>query len=104
MEEWEYFTEFMYANIENAGAEEFLQRTFPNWKNPPVYTPQTMIPHLNGMGKQGWELVHMEPVQIVGKKGDVGFGMGGSGTTHWSNVYFCVFKRRKQGAEAHNPT
>jgi len=91
MEQWEYLTEFLHANIENPGAEESIQRRWPNWK-PPKYTPETMIPELNTLGEQGWELVHMQPVAGIGSNGDVHF----QGETYkWSNVYFCVFKRRK---------
>lgn len=94
MEQWEYMTEFVYANIENAGVREFLQQRWPNWKNPPKFTPQTMMPRLNEWGAEGWELLHMEPIAKVGDNGDVLFPGGG---IRWSNVYFCVFKRRKQG-------
>jgi len=93
MEKWEYLTEFVFADIENEGVKAFLQERSPNWKNLPKYVPQTMIPHLNTLGERGWELVHMEPVAGVGKNNDVWF----TGTnSSWSNVYFCVFKRRKQ--------
>ena len=95
-EKWEYMPRFCYAHIETEGVKEFLKQRWPNWKNPPMYTPQTMIPDLNRWGEDGWELVHMEPVPSVGGKGDVGFPIGGTGGTSWSNVYFCVFKRRKQ--------
>jgi hypothetical protein len=47
------------------------------------------------LGAEGWELVHMEPVGGVGKKGDVSFIRGYGSMTVWSNAYFCVFKRRK---------
>ena len=50
-----------------------------------------MIPELNTLGEQGWELVHMQPLERVGKTGDVRMGDGGN----WTNVYFCVFKRRR---------
>jgi hypothetical protein len=54
-----------------------------------------MAPILNKLGEDGWELVHMEPVSAVGSNGDVGFQHGGSASfTTWSNVYFCVFKRK----------
>jgi hypothetical protein len=92
MEKWEYLTRFVQADIKNPGVKEFFQQYRPNWKNPPQYTPETMMPELDELGNQGWELVHMEPVARAGKKGDVLF-TGGSG--EWSNTYFCVFKRRK---------
>ena len=54
-----------------------------------------MIPELDQLGGEGWELVHMEPVGGVGKKGDVSFTRGYGSMTVWSSAYFCVFKRRK---------
>ncbi len=93
MEKWEYRTEFVYANIDQEGVKEFFLKKYPNWKNPSKYTPETMELYLNQLGDEGWELVHMEPVQAVGKNGDVGV-QGGSTIWLWSNVYFCALKRR----------
>lgn len=56
-----------------------------------------MIPELNEFGQDGWELVRMEPVGGVGKNGDVSFTRGYGTLTAWSNAYFCVFKRRREG-------
>jgi len=91
MEKWEYWTGFLWANIESEGAREFIKKRWPDWKNPPKHAPQTMIPKLNNFGEEGWELVHMEPVALVGGSYDILFG-----GPDWSNAYFCVFKRRKQ--------
>lgn len=90
MEKWEYLTRFVNADAKSNEAKAFLKQYRPNWKNPPVYTPESMMPELDSLGDQGWELVHMEPVAKAGKKGDVYFGDG-----EWSSTYFCVFKRRK---------
>jgi len=95
MEQWEYWTEFVFANIESPGAAEFIRQGWPDRK-PPKFTPETMIPHLNAFGEVGWELVHMQPV-VVGRNADVGFVHGGGAPgVQWSNAYFCVFKRRVQ--------
>ena len=91
IEKWEYLTEFVSADIQNEGVKSFLQKKWPNWKNPPQFTAETMIPRLNGWGEQGWELVNMEPV-LIGNNADVNFARTGN---FYSNVYFCVFKRRK---------
>ena len=91
MERWEYLTRFIKADVKNTGVADFFKSYRPNWKNPPQYTPETMMPELDDLGNQGWELVHMEPVAKVGKKGDVLF----TGSGEWSNTYFCVLKRRK---------
>ena len=93
-EQWEYMTKFVWANIDREGAKDYLQRTWPKWQNPPKYTPEAMIPELNDWGKYGWELVHMEPIPSPGKNYDIGYALGGTGGVDWSNVYFCVFKRR----------
>lgn len=93
MEQWEYLTTFVQADAKNKTAGEFLKRLRPEWKKPPQFTPEAMMPELDTLGAQGWELVHMEPVAKVGKKGNIFFAGGGG--SNWSNTYFCVFKRRK---------
>ncbi len=90
MERWEYLTKFIKADVKNEGVGAFLKSYRPNWKKPPPYTPEAMMPELDELGNQGWELIHMEPVAKVGKKGDVLLN-----TDAWSNTYFCVLKRRK---------
>lgn len=91
MEQWEYLPTFIEANAKSKEMREFLKTRFPDTKKPPRYMVEAMLPELNELGAQGWELVHMEPVAGVGGKGDVLFE-----TSHrWSNVYFCVFKRRR---------
>jgi len=92
MERWEYLTKFIKADVKNAGVKEFFKSYRPDWKNPPPYTPETMMPELDNLGDQGWELVHMEPVAKVGGKGDV---LVNGDSSIWSNTYFCVLKRRK---------
>ena len=92
MERWEYLTKFIKADVKNPGVSEFFKSYRPNWKNPPAYTPEAMMPELDDLGNQGWELVHMEPVAKVGSKGDV---MVSGDSSYWSNTYFCVLKRRK---------
>jgi len=67
---------------------------WPDWQRP-QYGPESMIPEVDEPGAEGWELVHMEPVGGVGKKGDVSFARGCGSMTVWSNAYFCVFKRRR---------
>jgi hypothetical protein len=90
---WEYLTRFLFANADNDGAMEYYLRNWPGEK-PKKYAPETMIPELNELGGQGWELVHMQPIGGVGKNRDVGF-VAGEAMPRWSNSYFCVFKRSK---------
>lgn len=92
VEKWEYLTHFFKAHVKNKETREFIKQEF-EMKRPPRYTPEALIPQLNELGDEGWELIHMEPVAAVGGKGDVRFDSG-----YWSNTYFCVFKRRKTEA------
>lgn len=90
MPKWEYYTLFLKADARRE--EEFLQ-SIASWKDGiPLYTPESLIPGLNTLGAEGWELVHMEPV-VVGNKGDVLVQDSGSGGRSWASQYFCVFKR-----------
>lgn len=87
MQKWEYLTRFLEADLQNFTSPdvelsyEALQR----------HSPETMIPELNQLGSNGWELVHMEPVHI-GRNHDVLVHEGG-GSRRWATSYFCVFKR-----------
>jgi hypothetical protein len=92
MEQWEYLSKFIQADVKTKGVKDYLQSWWPAKTKMPPYTPEAMMPELNALGQVGWELVHMEPVK-VGGKGDVLFG----GSHEWSNTYFCVFKRRIGG-------
>ena len=93
MEQWEYATEIVWADTRDDEASQFLQQNYPDWDNPPIYVPQAMIPYLNSRGKEGWEMVHMQPV-YVGNNYDV---LMHSEARLWSNAYFCAFKRRLPG-------
>lgn len=90
MEQWEYLTIFLEASAKKKELKDFIQNTFN--KKAKANSPESMIPQLNEYGRQGWELVHMEPVPRVGGKEDIQFDQ-----TNWSNTYFCVFKRREPG-------
>ncbi len=96
MEQFEYLTTFLQAEAKTKEIKEFVKSRNPKIKNPPIFTPEALIPELNGLGAQGWELITMTPVAAVGRKGDVRFT---GEEPRWSNTYFCVFKRRKQAAE-----
>ncbi len=91
MEQWEYLTLFVEARAATKEARQFIKDNFD--KKPKRHSPEAMIPELNQLGEIGWELVHMEPVPRVGGKEDIQFDR-----FSWSNKYFCVFKRRKNGA------
>ncbi len=91
MQEWEYHTQFMFARVDR----EFREMMPPD-VDLAKFAPQTMIPELNELGSQGWELVHMEPV-FVGRNDDVLIHDSESDGRQWSNGYFCVFKRPFNG-------
>jgi hypothetical protein len=89
-EQWEYYTCLVDARMEKEGVKEYFNQKALDYKHAPRNTPFAMIPELNDYGKQGWELVHMQPV-LTGKYLDIGFG---GNAINWSSVYFCVFNRR----------
>lgn len=90
MEKWEYMTRFFEASANDDDTKAFIESRFQ--KKPKKHSPEALIPQLNALGEQGWEVIHMEPVPGVGRKEDVGFDRS------WSSTYFCVLKRRKPGS------
>lgn len=88
MERWEYQTRFMEAKAKKREVRRFIKTSFG--KRAKRYSPESLIPELNELGEEGWEVIHMEPVPRVGGKEDFRF-FG----DNWSNVYFVVLKRRK---------
>ncbi len=94
MAQWEYLTTFIEANARSKERMDFLRRRFPGRKRFAPYAAESLMPELDKLGEEGWELVHMEPVAQVGGKGDVLFAAG----TKWGRSYFCVFKRAKGGS------
>jgi len=87
--QWEYLTLFVEADAKRE--EDFLREHW-DWKEGiPPYAPQAMMPQLDSLGAQGWELVHMQPVSVGGKE-DL-LITDGSGSRTWTSRYFCVFKR-----------
>lgn len=94
MTQWEYLPTFLKAEARGKEIKAFLAEQ-PEVDKTRRFMPESMIPELNKLGADGWELIHMEPVAAVGRKGDV--LMDGIGV-RWSNTYFCVFKRMKPGS------
>lgn len=86
---WEYMTLFVKAEAQFE--MEYLEANW-TWKNGvPRNTPESMIPRLDALGKEGWELVHIQPV-ITGTNADI-LLLDNSGSRSWTSTYFCVFKR-----------
>ena len=92
MEKWEYRTEIIFANIDNKKVKQYIAQKYPSWKNPPKFTPETLEFHLNELGENGWEVIHMQPVAGMGNNGDVQHNATGI----YSNAYFCILKRRDE--------
>lgn len=92
--QWEHYIEYITADVRTPQARDALASYFPG-QRPPAYAVQSILPRLNQLGALGWELVHLEPVE-VGVNGDI--RLGGE-TAHWTNVYLCAFKRLKRSAE-----
>ncbi len=89
-QKWQYMTTFVRAEAEPV--MDFLKEGW-DWKSGvPRNTPEAMIPRLDALGEQGWELVHMQPV-VVGSNADVLTVDSGRGMASWTSHYFCVFKR-----------
>ncbi|MEM9955794.1 MAG: hypothetical protein AAF846_29615 [Chloroflexota bacterium] len=83
---WEYRSIFIEADTRDKQVKDFVEQTFN--KKAKRYSPEALIPTLNEYGKDGWELIHMEPIPRVGGKENIQFA-----PHHWTNTYFCVFKR-----------
>lgn len=99
MEQWEYLPTYLQAEARKKDIQEYLKRRFDLKRRPPRYMVESLMPELDRLGAEGWELVHMEPVAQVGSRGNVLFGV----RYRWSNVYFCVFKRRKPMSQSDMP-
>ena len=98
MDKWEYRAQFLRADIDVPGARDYAAKKHPDLK-PRRFSPIAMSMFLDQYGEEGWELMHIEPIPMLGAQGDVGFAHAGYGGAlrdiSWSSIYFCVFKRRK---------
>ncbi|MBK8031538.1 MAG: hypothetical protein J0M07_05830 [Anaerolineae bacterium] len=91
MQRWEYLTAILEANADREA--DFLMQ-YRDWKGPiPEFTVEALMPRLNALGEQGWELVSLTP-QFVGSRGDL-LTTDGSGSRTWTSKFFGVFKRPK---------
>ena len=88
-EKWEYLTTFVEARATNKEVKNYIKENFD--KKARKHSPESMIPDLNKLGAEGWELITMEPVADVGGKEDILISNDGR---KWTSTFFCVFKRR----------
>ncbi len=93
--QWEHHIEYIEARrTKMPQMQEFLARYYPGQKVP-IYAVQAILPRINQLGEQGWELVQIVPVE-PGENGDI---RTGGERIYWSNTYLCAFKRLKRSAE-----
>jgi len=84
---WEHYLELLEADAQQQ--PEFIQQFYPS-DSVPRYALQSLLPRLNQLGEQGWEIVQIQPV-MLGKNGDV--LINGAMSEKWTRTYLCVFKR-----------
>lgn len=84
---WEHYLELIDADAQQQA--EIVQPFYPPG-SVPRYAIQAILPRLNHLGEQGWELVQVQPV-MVGKNGDV--LINGAMSEKWTRTYLCVFRR-----------
>lgn len=85
---WEYHLEYIRTSTNDPQTRDYLTTYYPK-RDFPKYAAHAALKRLDELGTQGWELVHMEPVDL-GRNGDVRIG---GEQVYWTNIYFCVFKR-----------
>jgi hypothetical protein len=95
-EKWEYTVVVLNASIETPGAREYVSKRWPKWTGLRACSPETLSPELNAYGKDGWELVKLDPVGFTGSM-EVEFP---GQSRQITNSYLCVFRRRVAQAEA----
>jgi hypothetical protein len=61
MEHWEHLVVTLEADAKKA--EEFLRSKWPGGRFSP-YAPESLIPQLDDLGRQGWELASAQPVTL----------------------------------------
>ena len=93
MAKWEYLVRVFRCDKEDEVAVSYILQEYPDrdWKELPKYDLLSLEAWLNQCGAEGWELVRLEPVDSVGKNGDLGFIYPEVNT--WRHQHLCVFKR-----------
>ncbi|MCL4805153.1 MAG: hypothetical protein KJ046_12705 [Anaerolineae bacterium] len=95
MSRWEYLVRVFALDKEDEVVINYVQREYPDrdWKEMPKYDPLTLEAWLSECGREGWELVSLEPAEKQGKQGDIGRGYT-QGAHNWAQYFLCVFKRQ----------
>ncbi|MCA9867665.1 MAG: hypothetical protein KIS95_13710 [Anaerolineae bacterium] len=94
MGRWEYLVRVFALDKEDEVVVDYVTREYPerNWKEMVIYDPLTLEAWLNQCGREGWELVSLEPAEKQGKNGEIG-RVYADATPNWARFYLCVFKR-----------
>ncbi|MBP6785963.1 MAG: hypothetical protein KA170_00140 [Candidatus Promineofilum sp.] len=94
MAHWEYLVRVIELNKEDDVVVEYVTREYPerNWKDMKKYDPLALEAWLNQFGREGWELVKMEPAQKQGDNGEIGHAYSPTYYS-WMRHFLCVFKR-----------
>lgn len=94
MVKWAYHTCILNADANEQ--REYLKKRWPE-DYFEKHAPQSLIPKLDRIGEEGWELVSMDPV-AVGQNQDIKtHALGQTGRDTWVSSYLCVFKRPREG-------
>ncbi len=91
--QWEYITEMVYANADDPNIRKFLRERWPEVKSWPKYSVEALIPRLNAFGKNGWELVTLQPVAL-GEKQDV---LMTGDRSFWTECLSCRLQEASEG-------
>lgn len=94
--QWEHHIEYIQAEAYSSEHQANVATYYPGRKVP-IYAIQAILPRINELGAQGWELVQLEPVE-VGKNGDI--RISGGESSRWTYTYLCAFKRLKRSAQS----
>jgi hypothetical protein len=87
--QWEYQVVLLEADAKLQ--QEYLARIALPGEQIKKFDIRAILPELNTLGAQGWELVSFEPVN-VGRNGDI--QLFAYGTTYYAHTFMCTFKRR----------
>lgn len=90
MPQWEYLS--LYLDAEVTGREKELAALFPGEKFG-AYTPRALVPQLNALGAQGWELISCFPYSVGSTADILTHRTSPTNNSTWTHAYLCVFKR-----------
>ncbi len=90
MDRWEYRTAIIEADADDADTQGYMERYWHDEKRP-RYSPEALMPALDELGAQGWELVTLQPV-LLGHDQEIDWNHVGR---LFSHTYLAALKRRK---------